>query len=40
MPAGTLVTPAVLGLAAAAGYDALAVVPARAWTSSSSATNC
>ncbi|MFJ1718604.1 molybdopterin molybdotransferase MoeA [Streptomyces sp. NPDC088244] len=27
MPAGTLVTPAVLGLAAAAGYDALAVVP-------------
>ncbi|MFK4207075.1 molybdopterin molybdotransferase MoeA [Streptomyces sp. NPDC030920] len=27
MPAGALVTPAVLGLAAAAGYDALAVVP-------------
>ncbi|MFJ7195866.1 MULTISPECIES: molybdopterin-binding protein [unclassified Streptomyces] len=27
MPAGTLVTPAVLGLAAAAGYDALVVVP-------------
>ncbi|QDY77874.1 molybdopterin molybdotransferase MoeA [Streptomyces qinzhouensis] len=26
LPAGTLVTPAVLGLAAAAGYDALAVV--------------
>ncbi|MER5612688.1 molybdopterin-binding protein [Streptomyces sp. NPDC002215] len=27
MPAGALVTPAVLGLAAAAGYDALVVVP-------------
>ncbi|WP_299530312.1 molybdopterin-binding protein [uncultured Streptomyces sp.] len=27
LPAGTVVTPAVLGLAAAAGYDALAVVP-------------
>ncbi|CAL9470310.1 hypothetical protein SUDANB58_02837 [Streptomyces sp. enrichment culture] len=27
LPAGTLVTPAVLGLAAAAGYDALATVP-------------
>ncbi|MFF0568169.1 molybdopterin-binding protein [Streptomyces sp. NPDC004041] len=27
VPAGTLVTPAVLGLAAAAGYDALPVVP-------------
>ncbi|MGV9337292.1 molybdopterin molybdotransferase MoeA [Streptomyces sp. NPDC003688] len=27
LPAGTLVTPAVLGLAAAAGYDTLAVVP-------------
>src|SRR5690606_1237796 len=27
LPPGTLVTPAVLGLAAAAGYDALTVVP-------------
>ncbi|MCX5391807.1 molybdopterin molybdotransferase MoeA [Streptomyces sp. NBC_00094] len=27
LPAGSLVTPAVLGLAAAAGYDALAVLP-------------
>ncbi|MGW5100872.1 molybdopterin molybdotransferase MoeA [Streptomyces sp. NPDC004100] len=27
LPSGTLVTPAVLGLAAAAGYDTLAVVP-------------
>ncbi len=27
LPAGSLVTPAVLGLAAAAGYDALSVVP-------------
>ncbi|MFD7874031.1 molybdopterin molybdotransferase MoeA [Streptomyces sp. NPDC059766] len=27
LPAGTLVTPAVLGLAAAAGYDTLSVVP-------------
>ncbi|MGP3637378.1 molybdopterin molybdotransferase MoeA [Streptomyces sp. 24-1644] len=27
LPAGTLVTPAVLGLAAAAGYDAVAAVP-------------
>ncbi|GFN05314.1 hypothetical protein Smic_38700 [Streptomyces microflavus] len=27
VPAGTVVTPAVLGLAAAAGYDALPAVP-------------
>lgn len=40
LPVGTLVTPAVLGLAAAAGYDTLAVLPGRVSKSSCSATSC
>lgn len=40
LPPGALVTPAVLGLAAAAGYDTLTALPAPASKSSSSATSC
>ncbi|BFO13681.1 hypothetical protein SHKM778_00690 [Streptomyces sp. KM77-8] len=40
LPMGTLITPPVLGMAAAAGYDTLTAVPARAPRCSSSATNC